>query len=245
MSERPALTFDFNWKLTLCVVFLFPILVMLSIWQVDRAEGKIQLKADWQRQQAQAPVAFERTQSYREYQRVVLEGEFVTDYIWLRENQFYNGQLGYNVIMPLKISNDVYVAIDRGWVLGSPMRDFVPEFSTPSGVQRVTGALMTPSDSKLIREAETKAKSWPHKILEIDLGVMSMQSDLDLENKVLTIDADSPSALTVHWRPINVSPAKHYGYAVQWGLLALALIILYLVASTNISEYLRAKFLSR
>ncbi len=245
MSERPTLAFDFNWKLTLCVVLIFPVLVKLSLWQMDRAEEKIQLKTDWQHQQAQAPLLFEPEQRYPEYQRVLLKGEFVSDYLWLKENQFYNGQLGYSVIMLMRTDDGAHVAVDRGWVQGSPLRDFTPEFSTPAGAQRVTGALVTPSDSKLIQEAKIEVKAWPHKILETDLDLMRFQSGLALQDKVLKIDADSPAALTVQWRPINVSPAKHYGYAVQWGLLALVLIILYFVASTNISQYLRAKFLSR
>ena len=245
MSEHVKFEFDFNWKLTLCVVLIFPVLVKLSLWQIDRAEEKQQLLASWQVQRAQAPLLFNAAEDYREYQRVVVEGEFVPNYIWLRENQFYNGQLGYNVVMLMKMPVGAYLAVDRGWVEGSPLRDFVPEIDTPVGPQRITGSLLTPSDSKLIREAETKAKQWPHKILEIDLTVMGRQSERVLYNKVLKIDADSPAALTVYWRPINVSSAKHYGYAVQWGLLALALIILYAVASTNIAQYVRAKLVSR
>ncbi|MFL0800302.1 MAG: SURF1 family protein [Agarilytica sp.] len=242
MSERNKLVFDFNWKLTLCVVFVFPFLVKLSLWQIDRAEEKTALQAQWQSQQAAEPVDFVFAIDYPDYQRVTLSGEFVDEKYWLRESQFYNGKLGFNVVMPFRLSTGDVVAVDRGWVLGSPLRDFLPEVSTPKGEVRISGVLVKPSDSKLIREAEVSAKSWPHKILEVDIAVMSNQAKLKLYGKLLRIDPDSPSAFTVQWKPINMSPAKHYGYSVQWGLLALALIILYFFASTNIAEVYRARF---
>ncbi len=242
MSERNKLVFDFNWKLTLCVIFVFPFLVKLSLWQIDRAEEKIALEAQWQAQQSAQPVVFSFPEDYADYQRVILSGVFADEKYWLRESQFYNGQLGFNVIMPFQLSSGDVIAVDRGWVLGSPLRDFLPEISTPKSEVRISGVLVKPSNSKLIREAEVSAKSWPHKILEVDIAVMSNQAKLKLYGKLLRIDPDSPSAFTVQWQPINMSPAKHYGYSVQWGLLALALIVLYFFASTNVAEVYRSRF---
>lgn len=240
MSDR-KLKFDFNWKITLCVILLLPVLIRLSVWQVERAEEKIALKSQWQSNQAALPVVFDSSNQYENYRRVEVEGVFLVEHFWLQENQISNGQLGYNVIMPLEVESGGVIAVNRGWVAGSPLRDFVPEVPVPEGKVRVTGALVTPSDSKLIREAEVSAKAWPHKVLEIDIKVMRHQSKLDLFPKLLQIDADNASALTVQWRPINVSPAKHYGYSFQWGALAFALVILYIFASTNLGQLLFPK----
>ncbi|MFL0811260.1 MAG: SURF1 family protein [Agarilytica sp.] len=240
MNER-KLEFDFNWKLSLCVVLFLPVLLRLCVWQLERAEEKIALKAQWVSSQAAVPLEFDFYQSYENYQRVSMTGRYLVENYWLQENQISNGQLGYNVVMPFELVSGEVVAINRGWVAGTPMRDFVPEVPVPLGDVRVTGALITPSDSKLIREAEVSAKSWPHKVLEIDLKVMRHQSKLALYEKLLQIDADSGSALTVMWQPINVSPAKHYGYSLQWGLLGVALAVLYVFASTNLGQILFPK----
>ncbi len=240
MCEKKKLVFDFNWKLTLCVVLIFPVLVKLSLWQLDRAVEKEALQASWQARQAQPPVELSFAEVYDDYQRVFVKGVFLPDKYWLKENQMNNGQLGYNVVMPFELPDKSVVVVDRGWVAGSPYRDFVPEVPMPQGSIRVTGVITQPSDSKLIREAETRAKSWPHKVLEVDINVMSKQSELSLYPRLLRLDVDSPGALTVIWRPTNMSAAKHYGYSMQWGLLALALIILYLFASTNLSQLFKA-----
>lgn len=241
MNETKKLIFDFNWRLTLCVVIFFPLLVSLSLWQIDRAEEKITIRQAWENQQSAEPVAFSKTLETTEYQRIFAQGRFLPAKYWLKENQFFNGQLGYHVVMPFETASGAVIAVDRGWVQGTARRDYQPPVTTPAGDVRIVGVLARPSDSKLIREDETSVKGWPHKILEIDLRVMSRQSELRLLDKVLRLDADSPGALIAHWKPINVSPAKHYGYAVQWALMALALIILYVFASTNLSEFLKAK----
>lgn len=241
MSEQKKLIFDFNWKLTLCVILIFPVLVKLCFWQLDRAAEKEVLQKVWQEQQAEPPVALMNGEIHPDYKRVYAFGTFLAKHYWLKENQINNGQLGYNVIMPFQLDDGSVVVVDRGWVLGSPMRDFVPDVSVPLGKLRVTGVVTQPSDSKLIRESEVSVKTWPHKILEVDINVMRQQSQLALYGKLLRLEADSPGALTVIWRPTNMSAAKHYGYSVQWGLLALALIILYVFASTNISQWFKSE----
>lgn len=241
MAAKQKLTFDFNWKLTLSVIFLFPVLLRLSFWQVERAGEKKVLIESWKSQQSAEAVALDSTHSAasKRFVRVYVSGKFMPEKYWLKENQIYNGQLGYNVIMPFISEDGRIVSVDRGWVLGSARREYNPTFETPSNNVRISGVLVVPSDSKLIREAETRAKSWPHKILEVDIPILSRQSDLDLYPKLLRIDPDSPGALDVFWRPINSSAAKHYGYAFQWGLMALALIILYVFASTNLAQLLK------
>ena len=239
MSQR--FTFDFNWKLSLAVLIFLPILVKLSYWQLERAEEKDALARNWQLQQSAPPIEFDSIDknSATSFQRVSIEGQFLGDQFWLKENQIHNGNIGYNVIMPFRALDGDIIPVDRGWVKGSPLRDFVPEVPTPKAQLRISGTLVVPTDSKLIREAETSVKAWPHKILEVDIPVMRNQSNLDLYGRLLKIDVDSMGALDVYWQPINMSPAMHYGYALQWGLMAVVLVILYVFASTNLMELLR------
>lgn len=236
MSEKFKLKLDFNWKITVCVILLLPVLIKLSLWQLSRAEEKLVLAEQWKAQQSQPPVSFDQNEDYSPYQRVRLSGEYLQEKFWLQENQLLNGQLGYYVVMPFRLDSGTTLVVNRGWVMGSPHREYVPKIETPEGTIEISGTLITPSDSKLIREAEVRAKTWPHKILEIDIDVMEKQAALTLEPKVLNIDVDSHSALVVHWRPINMSPAKHYGYSVQWALMAIVLVILFVFASSNLGE---------
>ncbi len=241
---QSQLSFDFNWKLTLFALALFPLLIFLGLWQLDRAEQKRDIQQKWADLQAQPAVKLEShmlADDYTSLRRVEASGKYLEEKYWLKENQIVNGQLGYHVIMPFLLETGELVAVDRGWVLGSPLRDYVPEIQTPQGQLLLTGSLVKPSDSMLVREVERSAKTWPHKILEIDIPILSKQLGQRMSLKVLRLDADSVSAFEVHWRPINMSPTKHIGYAVQWFIMALALVILYIFASTNMAELLKRK----
>lgn len=237
-----TLTFDFNWKLTLSVIFVFPALIRLSFWQIERAEEKKLLTHAWTVQQEAPAVSFSAHTPYEDFQRVTLQGRFLTGHYWLKENQLYRRQLGYHVIMPFQLKDtDLIIIVNRGWVKGAPRRDFTPEVFTPPGIVRLSGTLLYPSDSKFIQETQQVVNVWPHKILEVDLDMMAGQIDKALYNKILRVDVDDPSALAAHWQPVNNSPAKHYGYAVQWALMAAALMILYIFASTNLSEWIKVR----
>ena len=243
MTNPKKLNFDFNWKLTVFVILMLPMLLRLGFWQLERAEEKTFIQEKWLTEQTKPPVAIthldDKLSTEQSYRRVTVKGSFITEKYWLQENQVRNGKLGYQVIMLLKTENDQLLAVDRGWVEGSPMRDFIPTFPTPEKTVSVTGALVTPSDSKLVREAEVSAKTWPHKILEIDLKVIAHQYEANVFSKLMRLDADSQGALDVNWKPINMSAAKHIGYAVQWFCLAFALVVLFVFASTNLSEWFK------
>lgn len=242
MTENPPFRWDFNWKLCILVALLLPLLMTLGVWQLDRAEEKREISRAWQTQQSLPPLSVDLSTldvSLDQFRRVRIEGEFLPEQYWLKENQIVNGQLGYHVIMPFRSHDNVLLAVDRGWVAGSPLRDFVPEIQTPSEVIFVEGSLVIPSDSMLIREAEVSVKSWPHKILEVDLAVMGKHIDGRLYPKALRLEEGSPGALDVYWRPINVSPMKHNGYAFQWFAMALALVIAFIFASSNLSSVIK------
>ena len=55
------------------------------------------------------------------------------------------------------------------------------------------------------------------------------------------IDDGQPGALAVDWQIVNVSPAKHRGYAVQWFTMAAVLAIIFLMRSSNLIELLRGR----
>ena len=56
---------------------------------------------------------------------------------------------------------------------------------------------------------------------------------------VVRLAADQPGALRVDWQVINMQPEKHIAYAVQWFGMALALVIMSLIANSNIAERFR------
>ncbi|MEJ2417044.1 MAG: SURF1 family cytochrome oxidase biogenesis protein [Exilibacterium sp.] len=55
-SERVSLRFKFNWKISALTIFLLPVLVCLGFWQLQRAQEKRNLLAEYQQRWNVGPV---------------------------------------------------------------------------------------------------------------------------------------------------------------------------------------------
>lgn len=244
--------FEFNWKLTLFTLLLLPLLIRLGFWQLSRAEEKRLLQDTQLAQQALPPVDYSPSAIPADFRLVRAEGQFDTQHYWLLEGRHYNGKLGYEVLMPLQLAKG-WLLVNRGWVPAGKYREDNPQITTPSGQIQVTGSLVTPSDSPLInhKDQQQHIVQWPPRILEIDIELLNHHYATTLSdtaptrpsiftNKVLHISAENEAAFAVEWRSINMSPQKHTAYAVQWFSMALALMVLWLFASSNLSQLIAA-----
>jgi surfeit locus 1 family protein len=249
----PKFRVTLNWKLVLFALVFLPVLISLGVWQLQRAEEKRNIQESWQSQQALPPVQFANMQNHEaaEFRRVRVQGTFDAEHYWLVENQVLDGKLGYEVLMPLVVKGSTtdkpaVLIVNRGWVPADPYRKELPEISTPENSVEITGSLITPGVNRLITNQAQQVDDWPVRVLQADLDLFgdhlrSAGYAAEPYARLLRIDADSVGALTVSWQPMNMSPAKHVGYAVQWFSMALALLILSIVANTNLSEILARK----
>jgi surfeit locus 1 family protein len=247
IPPAPKFRLKLNGKLMLFSLLLLPLLTGLGFWQLERAAEKRTIQESWRKQQALAPVPFEEItfSSQTDFRRVSLRGRFDAEHYWLLENRILDGNLGYEVLMPFYLASDSakadLVLVNRGWVAAGAYRNQLPEFGTPAGIIRISGSLVEPSDNRFIKGNVDQKGEWPRKILEIDLESLGaqLQSEMDqtaIHNAVLQIDADNAAALNVHWQPINMTPSKHQGYAVQWFSMAFVLLILTIFANTNLAD---------
>lgn len=244
-------TFHFNWKLTLFSAVLFPCLLSLGFWQIDRAEQKQTILQDWQQQQAQPPISFhtylQSNPTQTRFRRVWAEGHINTQKYWLIENKVVNGRIGAYVVAVLQpktfeVETGVKpLLINLGWIELPARRDESPEINLTSTSLRFTGMLSKVNSSPLIDEAQNTHNQWPHKMLEIDVSEMEKQLGFELYDWVLKVDPDSPAAYHVNWQAVNMTSTQHIGYAVQWFSLAAALFVLWVLASSNLIEFVRSK----
>ncbi len=241
--SRPnqGLIFSPNWKLTLASLLFLPLLISLGVWQLNRAKEKQTILDSWYAQQAQSPVTIKRLSDLKAAP-VQLQGLFVTAKYWLLESKFFEGKLGYEVLMPFVTSEDEHILVNRGWVPASPYREVLPEISTPLGSIVIQGTVELPADLKMLEDHADKTNTWPKRVLEANIARMSDQYGKQLYPGILKLDVVSEGALLVNLRPpINITPAKHRAYAFQWFAMALALCCLWLFANSNLSQFLNKK----
>ena len=108
----------------------------------------------------------------------------------------------------------------------------VPDFAER---YQVVGFVDSPSERVVLKQG-AESESWPQRVQRIELSSLQAQLPaLDAQQLI--------RAKTVHrvgkpdsnvlaqagvipvWQPVVMPPTKHYGYAVQWALMALAVSI--------------------
>lgn len=230
------LKFNLNWRLTIFTAAFLPLLIGLGFWQLNRAEEKRIILQQWQQQQILAPKKLlgVTKQQLEKHQKVSFVATFAEEKYWLLEARMHQGQPGYEVLMPARLTSGEWLLINRGWLRANPDRRNLPFVESPKMQIEMWGEVREPPEAALVDERDNPLQSWPHRVLEADIALMSQQFDEHLAPFIVALDADHPSAFVVESKPVNMPPEKHIGYATQWFAMATVLSILWLLSNTNI-----------
>lgn len=163
---------------------------------------------------------------------ITVRGEYEAQDQFLLDNQQENGQPGVHVITPLRIEgSSTRVLVNRGWIGWGASRAVLPRAEPPPGPVEVHGIAHIPL---------TKKRRW----VSEDAGTSAeLQTRLDLDHYrasvhhpvqpiVVLQDADDANdGLVRHWPPPEDKTLMHRGYALQWLLITLVLVVFFLVGS--------------
>ena len=212
----------------------FAILINLSWWQYSRAQQKeLQLQRLEQLQQAGAlsPAGLAGLQT-DDVDGVLLSGDahWLKPYIWLLDNQIVEGKVGYDVIVPVKAAGLLQpLLVNLGWVEGMPQRQDLPQIALPEQLQ-LNGIIRTKVDGLILLGQNIEDHgSWPVRLQQIDYATMGKQTGLALFPALLYQQNDV--YYRSHYKSVVLPPEKHRGYALQWFLLAIAVLGVALAAS--------------
>lgn len=246
-----ALRFDFEWRTTALTVLLLPTLISLGFWQLERAQEKTALALQNERRAAAAPVSLadlpDRAPEALAYRRVRLVGRFLEYPVVFIDNQIRDGRYGHDVINLFRdaVSGET-VLLNRGWVPGDPARRSLPKITTPASELTLAAQIYVPPGEPYVLEAEV--------FDDIAMEVLVQQSNSralrraieeliegPLFPRELRLVPDQMAGFRRDWPVVNVSPAKHRGYAVQWFTMAAILLLFFAFRSTNLSSVLGLK----
>jgi cytochrome oxidase assembly protein ShyY1 len=229
-QSQAAVKWNPGWKLTAFVLFFLPILVTLAFWQLDRAEEKRQIIANEQYRRAQLPVTLDQLDeaSAASYISVLLTGEYDNETLFLLDNQQYRARFGYEIITPFfDLNSNQTVLISRGWVQGSLDRSELPVLKKVTGLQSLEAEIYVPLGKPFLLAEQIMGQAWPKVIQAIEVDKMAASLGSDVFPYVLRLKEDNPGVYERHWQVVNVPVHKHTGYAVQWFLMAIVLVGLY------------------
>ncbi len=239
---RAKFTIAFNWKVTLLCILVWPLLLALGFWQLERAGEKREQQAQLEAQRALPPASLNKLSlsGLKDYRRVIVRGSFDAERSWLLDNKQRNGRVGYEVIAPFYLPQGGIILVNRGWVAAGDSRANRPVSAVVEGELSLFADLVSPSDHPLL-DAQSSETGWPKVIMAIEPETMAEQFGAPLADRYLRLDDASPGALVTDWQDASVSVQKHQGYAFQWFAMAFALAVWFVFANSSLGQVVKPR----
>ncbi|MFT5813700.1 MAG: surfeit locus 1 family protein [Psychroserpens sp.] len=230
-----------NWPMVIFTMLVFSSLIKLGFWQIDRAlekEQRQQRISDLSQRQALSlsqVLALDGLQDGINDLPIQLTGNFVSDKVFLLDNQPNKGRLGYRVYQIIE-SNENAILVNLGWVQGSIDRNILPEVIPINGQHTINGNVREVEVGIQLQVQNLTNPSWPLRVQQIELDKFSQLIDKKLLPFVVYLDKKETIGFKKNWQPIVMPPEKHRAYAFQWFSLALAWISLMIWAAIKMSK---------
>ena len=211
--------------LALGFILLF---LKLSLWQISRSEEKQQIlnKIASLDSSAQTISAdnIPQIDSNSEYTKISLQGHFDDSKTLFLAHQYFDHQYGFHVVTPFKIQKDAAILIDRGWI--KETKDFAVKNNTTQIT--VTGVLKNSMRQYIMGDNVAKTPGYTQ-IQVLDSSELQKLNILpyQIASKHLKLLSPTTQGYVLDWHWTNMTPQKHYAYAIQWLLLAITVILLY------------------
>lgn len=241
-QQKISFQWQWNWKILLFVAFFLPALVYLAFWQVSRSDEKQRLLETYNQRGIDEPIALTglSTSADQLYVRVKITGGYDNRSPLLLDNRVRRGRPGYEVISPFQTIEGQWLLVNRGWVEAGLDRRVLPEIIDVTGQVVLIGYLyQSPGKQVMLGEDNWAVGAGSKVIQNAAPDKVSEKLEKVFYDYHLRLEADSPGAYETGWMIVNVLPARHTGYAVQWSALALALIILSIFANSNLGAVIR------
>ena len=232
-----------DWKVTMLAVILLPCLLSLGFWQLSRAEEKQVLKAVFEQRKTLDPVSVATLLQERDlrYRQVSLRGEYLNDKVLLLDNKIYRGQFGYEVISPFMLADDeLIVLVNRGWISADISRRTLPDIDSVEGEVELIGEIYVPQ-GEIMTLGQQNDTGWPRVIQSLSISNLAAQFDKEVFPFSVRLSAVAEGAYQPNWVVVNIQPEKHTAYAFQWFAMAGTLVIIVLLANTNLWQLLKQR----
>ena len=207
------------------ITFTFSGLVSLGFWQLDRADEKQAIvNAIVLAQSSPAkPLELENINS-KEHYKVLLNGYFDSDKQFIYDNQIVKSNAGYYVLTPFILNNNSAILVNRGFVPWYGKRDELIDIVIDSQPRTIEVGLIKPQKRIQLKKHDVDT-SFPILIQSLDLDQFSLLSGYQFVPMLAQLDVNANNGFFRQWKPFYGSVDKHLGYALQWFLMALVLLI--------------------
>jgi len=222
------------------VVLCFVLFVFLGIWQLQRAEVKRHVLTQYKARQQAAPLRLKNLSmtaidSSLQYAPLQAQGYFNNQQQFLWDNKFYQHQVGYEVITPLRtLPTGKILLVDRGWIARSASRADLPKIVSIKRKVLLQGLIYLPSAKTFVlNNRQDNPGDWPRLIQKVDFAQIAKQLGAPVYPFLLRLRQKQGISFASNWTPVIMGPQRHMGYAVQWFALAIAAIVIFVIVNVE------------
>lgn len=240
----------FHWLVAAAVVLTMISFIRLGFWQLGRAEEKIALQDEFQTSgQAQAtditqvPIAgLQYDLLQHQNRRVLLNGEYLNEQNIFLIYQTFEGQIGYEVLTPFLLQDQQQIVlVSRGWSGIAEVSQLSSELPALSGQRQIEGQLFIPTVKQAALGNQSQNTDWPLLRRYVNHQELAPLFDAPLFPYVVRLADGQESVLVRHWPEVTVETGRHFSYALQWFSMAIAVLTVALILSSNIGQLIRPR----
>lgn len=229
----------FQSKIIASVLFLglLILLVKLGGWQLNRGYEKQQLEQQLDRRQHMPSITTQEFIALSHYKDLLgrhlsIQASPTQHPLILLDNQTLNGKVGYLAFQLMQIApKQPLMLIELGFIAADFDRSKLPSvvpFEQKQLQGRLYHKLSNPISNQLLPELGSSIRIQNLNIPQIEKIVNQSIFPVVLQPEAIAFDSQQ-QPLAKPWRPITMPAKKHFGYAMQWFSMALALMIIGLV----------------
>ena len=245
----------FKWQLNVKIIalslFLFPILIALGFWQLERADEKTAILDRYEKNRSKQSVDIVELDDETDLQHrpAFIIGTLIGAQRVFLDYKVKYGKPGYEVyehlvFQDLNKKSDKALLVNRGWVQAPLNRDILPDVESIESPQKYKGTLYRRLKGGIILDdGITVPRAWPARLGSIDVVRAQQVFESPIFFKYqLRLDQGSLGSLDASWETVSTQPSKHLGYAFQWFVMSFVLLIMTVFSNSNAFEWIKSRF---
>lgn len=219
---------------TISLACVLVICAAAGIWQLERAGQKQDLMAAFAAgelvDEVRIAVSDDQAGEFR-FRRFRLFGSYDATHQILLDNMTSRGLAGYQILTPLRTDGRT-ILVNRGWVPANPDRAILPDVSVGSEPREIGGRLdplPRPGVRLDARDPADTDDAWPRRLHYPTAADAAEQLGYTVADYQILLDHEEPDGFRREWRPVEIGPERHYGYAFQWFCLATLSLVIFVL----------------
>ena len=237
-----------NWLIALSILITALTFLNLGIWQLGRAAEKVEAQEalELELRQNAGPIEaipkghLHRANPEMQNRHVLLDGEYVNEKTFLILAEFFDGQIGYGVVTPFRLSKTKeLVLVHRGWTSGILPANTEPVTRPVDGPVQVKAQVYVPHPNARIIASEIDLTEWPLRMRSLEIDVIGEILGEELFPFEVRLTEEQPGVLVRHWPAVYADVNQNLSYAIQWFSFGLIVIFAAILASSNLWSLMR------